>query len=93
MAYALANKSARRTGRVSYAAKARIERLQKDFDAPLLNTARLVRRRDKLAAIIAHNEKKNEVVDEEIQGMKIVINSLSEKITAIKVNFISSIEL
>ena len=54
VAYALAHKSARRTGRVSYAAKARIERLQKDFDAPLLNTARLVRRRDKLAAIIAH---------------------------------------
>ena len=37
--------------------------------------------------------RRNEVVDEEIQGMKIDINSLSEKITAIKVNFISSIEL
>jgi len=37
--------------------------------------------------------RRNEVVDEEIQGMKTDINSLSEKITAIKVSFISSIEV
>lgn len=37
--------------------------------------------------------RRNEVVDEEIQGMKTDINFLSEKITAIKVSLISSIEL
>ena len=37
--------------------------------------------------------RRNEVVDEEIQDMKTDINSLSEKITAIKVSLISSIEL
>ena len=32
--------------------------------------------------------KRNEIVDEQIQGMKSDINSLSEKITAIKVSLI-----
>ena len=35
--------------------------------------------------------RRNEVVDEEIQGMKTDINSLSEKILAIKVSYISLI--
>ena len=37
--------------------------------------------------------RRNEVVDEEIQGMKTDINSLSDKITAIKVSLIFQVEL
>ena len=37
--------------------------------------------------------RRNEVVDEEIQGMKTDINSLSDKITAIKVILIFQVEL
>ena len=36
--------------------------------------------------------RRNDVVDGEIQGMKTDINSLSEKITAIKVNLIFQVE-
>ena len=60
VAYALAHKSARRTGRVSQAARARIERLQKDSGAPLIDVSGEVRRASRLAAIVENNRKKNE---------------------------------